>query len=278
LAQVAEEMDLYVEWSVNEKVALEVAAAASVSGLNALTAMKQNGLNVAADFLFNLNLTGIRGGGLVLIVCDDPYGISSTNEQDSRLFAKIGDLPLFEPGSFNEAKDMVVEAFEVSRKTSVPCIVRSVTRISHARGNVHLGALPSDRPKPYFDVSETLSALPASVSHPQAHSRLRAAEALLENSRFNSYSGPDNPQLIIISSGAPRLFVEEAVDMLNLGHEVGMLNLGVTWPLPEKFILEKLKLTQRVLFIEEVDPVLENNVKELFADHNRDLPSIEFLG
>lgn len=141
LAEVATELGIYVEWSVNEKVALEVAAAAAVSGLNALVAMKQNGLNVASDFLLNLNLTGIRGG-LVLVVCDDPSGISSTNEQDSRIYAKLADLPLMEPAAFQEAKDMVRVAFDLSRRISNVCMIRSVTRISHARGNVILGPLP----------------------------------------------------------------------------------------------------------------------------------------
>ena len=115
LAHVAKEMGIYVEWSVNEKVAAEVAAAGAVSNMNALVAMKQNGLNVACDFLLNLNLTGIRGG-LVLVVADDPSGISSSNEQDSRSFAKLADIPLLEPATFQEAKEMVREGFELSRR------------------------------------------------------------------------------------------------------------------------------------------------------------------
>ncbi len=165
LASVANEMGIYVEWSINEKVALEVAAAAAVSGLNALVAMKQNGMNVASDFLLNLNLSGIAGG-LVLVVCDDPSGISSTNEQDSRIFAKLADLPLMEPATFHEAKDMIKEAFELSRKINNVCIVRSVTRISHARGNVTLGPLPKSRPVPHFDTSNILSAMPVPLTHP----------------------------------------------------------------------------------------------------------------
>ncbi len=149
LAEVAAEMGIYVEWSINEKVALEVGAAAAFSGLNALVAMKQNGLNVASDFLLNLNLSGIRGG-LVLVVCDDPSGISSTNEEDSRIFAKLADLPLLEPATFHEAKDMVREAFALSRKINNVCMIRSVTRISHARGNVILGPLPDSKTKPYL--------------------------------------------------------------------------------------------------------------------------------
>jgi len=134
LAQVGPKQGLHVEWSVNEKVALEVAAAAALVGLRGLAAMKQNGLNVASDFLLNLNLTGIRGG-LVVVVCDDPGGISSSNEQDSRLVAKMGDLPLLEPADFQEAKDMVVRAFELSQDLALPVLVHSVTRVSHARGN-----------------------------------------------------------------------------------------------------------------------------------------------
>lgn len=277
LAQVAEQQGIYVEWSVNEKVALEVAAAAAVSGLNALAAMKQNGLNVASDFLFNLNLTGIRGG-LVLVVCDDPSGISSTNEQDSRIAAKIADIPLFEPSAFHEAKDMVRHAFDVSRKISNVCLVRSVTRISHARGNVTLGPLSKERATPFFDTSTILSALPASVTHPAAHRRLSRAKQMFEESEFNSYHGPDSPELLVITCGSGVLFSMEAIRLLGLDSRVGLLKLGATWPLPEGLVLEHLKTTERVLFIEEVDPFLEGNVETVFAEHNRSLPSISFLG
>src|SRR3990170_2492763 len=153
LAKVAEELGLHVEWSVNEKVALEVAAAASFAGLRGLCAMKQNGLNVASDFLLNLNLSGSRGG-LVLVVADDPAGVSSSNEEDSRLFAKLGDLPLLEPATFQEAKEMTRWAFTLSEETGNVCLLRGVTRTSHARGNVILGPLPPvDRGKVRFDKS-----------------------------------------------------------------------------------------------------------------------------
>jgi indolepyruvate ferredoxin oxidoreductase alpha subunit len=277
LAEVAKDMGLYVEWSVNEKVALEVAAAASFAGLNALVAMKQNGLNVASDFLLNLNLSGIRGG-LVLVVCDDPSGISSTNEEDSRIYAKLADLPLMEPATFHEAKDMVREAFDLSRKIGSVCIVRSVTRISHARGNVTLGPLPETRPIPHVDTSRPLSALPAGMTHPMLHNRLRQAGEAFEQSSFNRYDGPERPELLVITCGSGWLFAQEAVTLLGLDASVGVLKIGTTWPLPESFLLAHLKKTNKVLFIEEVDPVLENNVKELFADRNSELPTIAFLG
>jgi len=277
LASVANEMGIYVEWSINEKVALEVAAAAAVSGLNALVAMKQNGMNVASDFLLNLNLSGIAGG-LVLVVCDDPSGISSTNEQDSRIFAKLADLPLMEPATFHEAKDMIKEAFELSRKINNVCIVRSVTRISHARGNVTLGALPKSRPVPHFDTSNVYSAMPVPLTHPRAHDRLKQAGQVFAESRFNTYEGPHNPELLVITCGAGFLFTREAVQFLELDSRVGILKIGTTWPLPEGLILDNFKKTEKVLFVEEVDPVLENNVKEVFADHNSELPRVSFFG
>ncbi|MBI4964265.1 MAG: 4Fe-4S binding protein [Desulfomonile tiedjei] len=277
LAEVAAQMGIYVEWSINEKVALEVAAAAATSGLNAIVAMKQNGLNVASDFLLNLNMTGIRGG-LVLVVCDDPSGISSTNEEDSRIYAKLADLPLMEPATFHEAKDMVRHAFELSRKIGNVCLVRSVTRISHARGNVVLGPLHKEKPVPYFDTSRPLSALPAAVTHPVAHERLRQAQEDFEDSPFNKYRGPNSPELLIITCGAGWLFANEAVEILGLEARIGLLKIGTTWPLPERLILSHLGSASKVLFLEEVDPVLENNVKSLYADHNLDLPRIDFLG
>ncbi|MEW6529351.1 MAG: thiamine pyrophosphate-dependent enzyme [Thermodesulfobacteriota bacterium] len=277
LSKVAKELGIYVEWSVNEKVALEVAAAAAASGLNAIVAMKQNGMNVASDFLLNLNLSGIRGG-LVLVACDDPSGISSTNEQDSRVFAKLADLPLLEPATFHDAKDMVREAFALSRAIENVVIVRSVTRISHARGNVVLGPLPETRPAPYFDTTRPLAAMPVSVTHPRIHQRLKQAAETLADSRFNTYQGPDKPELLILACGAASLFAREAVSYLGLDSRVGLATIGTTWPLPEAFLLKHLGNAGRVLFLEEVDPVLENNVKELYADNNADLPRVRFLG
>src|SRR4030042_748125 len=132
LARVAEHFNLYVEWSTNEMVALEAATTASLAGLRAIVAMKQNGVNVCSDFLMTLNLSGSKGG-LVIVACDDPSAISSSNEQDSRSFARFADLPLIEPATFQEAKDMTKWAFELSEQIGLPCIIRRVTRIFHSR-------------------------------------------------------------------------------------------------------------------------------------------------
>jgi len=266
LAKVAEEMGLHVEWSVNEKVALEVAAAASFAGLRGLCAMKQNGLNVASDFLLNLNLTGCRGG-LVLVVADDPAGVSSSNEEDSRHFAKMGDLPLMEPANFQEAKEMTKLAFKISEELELPVLIRSVTRVSHARGNVRLDELPQSSPKPRFDTSRALTAFPALPNHKILHERFNRAKKMFEESVFNFYRGPERPELMVVTCGSGWMYSLEAAINLNVQDRVGILKLGTTWPLPENFVLKHLKQADRVLFIEEVDPFLENNVKEIYAQN-----------
>ena len=140
LANVAREANLYVEWSVNEKVALEVAAAGSFAELRSVAVMKQNGVNVASDFLLHLALSGTRGG-MVLIPCEDPQAHSSINEGDSRYFAKMIEIPLLEPGDFQEAKDMTKWAFELSEELRSVVVVRSVTRMSHASGTIEFGPI-----------------------------------------------------------------------------------------------------------------------------------------
>ncbi len=174
LAKVADEFNMYVEWSVNEKVAMEIAGAASFAGVRAVAAMKQNGVNVVLDFLSNAAYTGVNAG-LVLVVGDDPGALSSSNEQDSRQVAKILDLPLLEPATFQEAKDMTKWAFELSETISNVCIVRGVTRIMHARGNVTLGELPDLHPKAKYDTSKIYAPPPgaAAKSHALLHENLK---------------------------------------------------------------------------------------------------------
>ena len=269
LAQVAKELNLYVEWAVNEKVALEIAAAASFAGIRAISAMKQNGLNVALDFLANLNLTGVPSG-LVLVVSDDPGGISSTNEQDSRHVAKALDLPLLEPATFQEAKDMAKWAFELSEEIANACLMRSVTRISHARGNVTLGKLPHPENQARFDISRRPYASIAATTPPKFHERLhqnlsRMSE-IYERSPFNWYEGPRNPDLLIVTCGSGWFHSKEAVGILSRKNSIGILKLGTTWPLPKGLIGRYLLQTPKVLVIEEVDAFLETNLKELSAD------------
>ncbi len=268
LAKVANSRGLYVEWSVNEKVALEVAAAASLSGVRAIAGMKQNGLDVALDFLANLALTGVNEG-LVLMVGDDPGGLSSTNEQDSRHVARALDLPLLEPATFQEAKDMAKWAFEVSEAIGNVCMLRSVTRISHARGNVVLGELPSVRKQAHFDTSRSYAGIGgmADKLHRAVHEKIPRIISLYESSPFNSYLGPKKPELLVVACGSGWLYAMEAVRTLALQKSVGVLKLGTTWPLPPGFLRTHLKNAGRILVVEEIDSFLEGNLKEFVVDH-----------
>ncbi|MEE8418697.1 MAG: indolepyruvate ferredoxin oxidoreductase subunit alpha, partial [Dehalococcoidales bacterium] len=150
LAPVARELDMYVEWSVNEKVAFEVALAASICGLRAMVSMKHVGLNVAHDPLMTTGYMGVKGG-LVLLVADDPFCWSSQNEQDSRFIAEQAYIPVLEPSSVQEAKDMMADAFNLSEEFGQIFIVRSVTRISHGRSDITLGEISRERRTAVFE-------------------------------------------------------------------------------------------------------------------------------
>ena len=140
LAKIAKKAGLYFEFSVNEKVAFEMAYAASVSKIRALTFMKVVGLNVASDSLMTAAYTGIEAG-LVIMTADDPSMFSSQNEQDNRHYAEMAHIPLIEPSSPQEAKDFLIYAFELAEKEKIPVLFRSTTRVSHQRGMVHLGKI-----------------------------------------------------------------------------------------------------------------------------------------
>jgi len=262
LARAAAIFGHHAEWSVNEKVALESCCGASFAGLRALSAMKQNGLNVVADVINTVNLSGSKGG-LVLVVADDPQAHSSTNEMDSRSYSRFADLPLLEPSTTQEAKDMVKFAFSLSERNKLLCLVRSVTRISHARGNVTLGEIEPRNRKPQMGLFDRFIAHP--ILHPLLHSKLKAIQNEFENSPFNSYQGPEDARILIITSGASVLYSWEAVRALNLSDRVGILKLGTTWPMPAKLVLKHLEHASDVILVEEVDPFLEENVKVIAA-------------
>ena len=276
LARTADHFGHYAEWSTNEMVALEAAAAASLAGLRAIVAMKQNGINVCSDFLMTLNLSGIKGG-LVLVVCDDPSAISSSNEQDSRSFARYADVPLLEPATFQEAKDMTKWAFELSEKLGLPCMMRSVTRLSHSRGNVKLGELPRERRLAKFE-GVYISGAFVSIQHSMLHQKLALAQQEFEASEFNFYVGPKKAKFVVVTSGSGWFYAREAVGALGVEREVGILKIGTTWPLPEKFVVDHLKQAAEVLVVEEVDPFLEQNLKVLLQERAREVGPVEVYG
>ena len=209
LAGTAQDSGLYVEWSVNEKVSLEVAAAAAYSGLRSLCVMKQVGVNVAADFLLHLAEYGTRSG-LVVVTCEDPGALSSTNEGDSRPYSKMMEFPLIEPADFQEAKDMTRWAFELSEEINSLVMLRSVTRLSHASGNLVAGDLPETHVTPRFECHGgfmdqqfgPVLTFPTLVD-PQRRRQLaglKKVAAIFETSPFNTYKGPAEPDLLVITS------------------------------------------------------------------------------
>ena len=287
LAEVAEEMNIYVEWSSNEKVATEVAAGASFAGIRSFGVMKQNGANVAADFIVNLNMTGIGSAGMVIFISDDPGGGTSNNEQDSRTITKWIDNPLMEPSSAQEAKEMIKWAFEVSEAVNLLTFVRGVGRISYTRSNVVLGELPEKaKPKPFFpeiwDMNNPrkskLTSGPFPVFHKVLHEKLEKAREIFESSSFNQYMGPEKPDLLIITCGASTSYCIEGVNELKMSERVGILKLGTTWPLPEKLVARHLSSTRKVLFVEEMDPFVERSVMELAAGLLPATANLTFFG
>jgi indolepyruvate ferredoxin oxidoreductase alpha subunit len=274
LASAAKQRSIYVEWSVNEKVALEVAAAGSYSGLRSMAVMKQVGMNVASDFLLHLAEFGTRGG-IVLVSCEDPGALSSTNEGDSRPYSKMMEFPLLEPGDFQEAKDMTRWAFWLSEEIRNVVMLRSVTRLSHASGNVLLDELPEAEDQAQFrhhgQLLDTMEGPIINLGgmintlHNRQHEKLRKASEIFEDSPFNTYTGPDRPELLLITSSACHLYAKEAILLLGLQDRVGLLKLGTTWPLPPRLLEKYLGGTDKVLIVEEVLPFMEDNIRALAA-------------
>lgn len=285
LSRYSREGRTYVEWSTNEKVAMEVAAAASFSGLRSLCVMKQNGVNVASDFLLHLVGSGTRAG-MVVVTCDDPGALSSVNEGESRHFARLMEIPLLEPADFQEAKEMTRWAFDLSEAIRNVVMVRSVTRMSHASGNVVLGSLPEEVVQARFSCSGLISdpengpmvSTPVIQKHRLQQEKLGKATALFEQNPFNGYEGPERPELLIITSSACTLYSREAVSMRNAGNRVGILKLGTTWPLPPELVKRHLRLSEKVMIVEEVLPFIEDQVKILAAEQAGEIGIKAFYG
>jgi len=274
VSQIAPEAGLYMEYSVNEMVAVQVAAGAANCGVRALTAMKHVGLNVAADLVMTLAYTGVRGG-YVIVTADDPECYSSQNEQDNRFYALLSNLPCLEPSDPEEAKEMTVYAIEMSEKLELPVLLRTTTRVSHTRGPVAYGNLTKPKLKGNFvrDVKR-LVMVPAN-SRPKHEVLLRqAAEAkeISEKSPYNKVLRKGG-EIGIISSGSAYNSAVEATTLLDL--DAGILKLGMTHPLPEKKIAEFLKTYKRTVVVEELEPYLEIQIKAIAKDH---APNTEMYG
>jgi len=267
LAPPSGELGYHAEWSTNEKVALEVAMGASYSGLRALAAMKHVGVNVALDALATLPYTGTPGG-LVLVSADDPGAHSSQNEQDNRVLASFVKTFCLEPFDAQSALDYTLKAFEISEKFSAPVILRTTTRVNHAKGDVEVGPLPEKGRKAGFEKDfSTYVCIPAHARrlHRGLNLKLQAMEDYASKSELNSMRMGGRTG--IITSGVSRNYVEEA--LASLGVEASMLELGITYPFPRALVKEFLSRVDRVMVVEELEPFVEERVRALAKDEVR---------
>lgn len=268
LVKYAEKLDIYAEWSTNEKVAAEGAAAAAIAGLYSLVAMKNAGLSVALDFFTHLSLTGLGAGGgaMLLIVCDDPDAHSSGDETDSRWLARFACMPLVEPSSIEEARHLVHWAFELSARFSCQVLYRSYTRISHASSLVNKSDIHPVRRTAFTDDSVTLTPYLAKAAHARTLERLEQIKAEFETSEFNQYLGPENPEIVIACSGSAVNCAKEALESMNIEDRVGILKFVTLWPFPSDWALNYLLNVPLVLVAEEVDPFLEVHIKSTLTE------------
>ena len=261
LFQMSQESDLYFEYSTNEKVALEVAAAAANSGLRTFCMMKHVGLNVAADPLMTLAYVGVTGG-MVILTADDPFMFSSQNEQDNRYYAKFGNLPMLEPSSVPEAKEMIKYAFELSEQLSQPVLLRTTTRINHSNAFVTFGDISPRKTKGEFIREPSRCVTVPAVSrqlHVKVLEKMSKAQSIGETSQLNIIEG--SGKFGIITNGVSFHYAQDAVKDLGIENNTKILRLGFSNPMPEKLIKDFLKDCEKVLVIEEGEPFMEEAVK-----------------
>ncbi len=267
LKKAGKEPPFYFEYSVNEKVALEMAAAAAISGLRAITCMKHVGMNVASDALMTYAYVGCKGGH-VIVTGDDPSCHSSQNEQDNRCYAKFANLPMLEPSNPAEAKEMTMEAFKISEELELPVILRETTRVAHTRGVVELGKIDWSKRHGKFERGDYVTVPEvARKLHPVLLEKMKKAEEMAEKSRFNFIEG--NGKNGIIVSGVSYTYVKEALHDLKVNAKI--LKLGFTNPLPVRMILNFMKSVNKILVIEELEPYLEEQIKRIAYENGLDV-------
>ena len=246
---------LYCEWSPNEKVATEVAIGASVSGVRAMSCMKHVGFNVAADPTYTVSYMGVNGG-LVIVVADDPGLYSSQNEQDTRMVARAAQLPVIEPSDSAEAKEFIKIAFDLSEQFDRPFVYRTTTRLAHSQGLVELSERKEIEDKPYEKKIRKNVMMPgnAKLRHVEIEKRNQELAEAANTLPINRVEMNDT-KIGVITSGIPYQYVKEALP------EASVLKLGLVNPLPRKLIEDFASKVDTLYVIEELDPVIETQVK-----------------
>ncbi|WP_122643073.1 indolepyruvate ferredoxin oxidoreductase subunit alpha [Luxibacter massiliensis] len=247
--------DVYEEWAPNEKVAAEVAVGASIAGVRAMACMKHVGLNVAADPLYSVSYMGVSGG-LVFVVADDPGLYSSQNEQDTRMVARAAQIPVIEPSDSAEAKELFKVAFELSEQFDRPFIFRTTTRLAHSQGLVELCPRTEVEDKPYEKNIRKNVMMPgnAKIRHIEIEKQNLELAGAADTMEINKVEMNDT-RIGVITSGIPYQYVKEALP------EASVLKLGMVNPLPRKLIEEFASKVDTLYIVEELDPVIEEQVK-----------------
>lgn len=252
-----------MEYSVNEKVAVEVAAGAALAGAMSMTTMKHVGVNVAADPLFTAAYVGLPGG-FMLVSADDPLCHSSQNEQDNRTYARFMGMPCFEPATAQEAKDMARDALLLARELQQPVMLRTTTRVNHLRGPVTFGPLGKPAPIVPFE-RNPMRFVPvpavAQARHKILVEHLENARAKAEASPWNKVSGQG--RIGVVASGISRAYLADALNENGWEDQVKVLELGFTWPLPENLLADFLSGCDTVLVLEELQPLVEQELRAL---------------
>lgn len=247
--------EIYAEWSPNEKVAMEVAIGASFAGARAMVAMKHVGLNVAADPLFTVSYTGVNAG-LVIVAADDPGMHSSQNEQDSRCYARASQIPMLEPADSQEAIDFVKFAYELSEKYDTPILIRMTTRVSHSQSVAVLGRRDDIPLREYKKLPEKNVMMPAMAKKRQEAIKTRMKDiAEAASDMWINRIEMNDPSIGIITSGITYQYAREALP------NASILKLGIINPLPRKLIESFAAKVDRLYVIEELQPVIEEQVK-----------------
>ena len=259
---------LYIEWSVNEKVALEVAAGASMAGKRSLVTMKQVGLNVASDPLMCLSYIGVKGG-MVILVADDPGPISSQTEQDTRHFAQYSKLPIFDPSSVEEAYKMIIDAFDYSEKYKTPVFIRPTTRICHAYSSIEVSNSIIKHETDGFKKDSRWVIFPR-LSY-NSHLKIEKRNPIIADDfseyKFNIIEG--HGRLGIVSAGISYAYTKEALSLLEASdNSFKLLKIATPHPFPEKKALDFLNSVDQVMVIEELDPVIERELTYICGKHH----------
>lgn len=250
--------EVYCEWAPNEKVALEVAHGATLGGVRAACAMKHVGLNVAADPLFTISYQGLNAG-LVVCVADDPGMHSSQNEQDSRHYAIAAKLPMLEPSDSEESRVFAKKAFEMSEKFNTPVLLKMVTRVAHSQSIVDTEERVEPAQVPYVkDTTKVMMTLNSRNAHVRVEQRTKDLIEYAENCEFNRVEMGKDTSVGIITDSTSYQYAREV-----LGEDACILKLGLINPLPEKLIKDFAAKVDRVVVLEELDPIIENHCKQL---------------